>query len=264
MAGLPSPLSRAQGRDTGLRAPLYHQVYVALRGWIADGAYAPGARIPTEPELCRAFRVSRITVRRAIDELVRQGALVRRQGSGTFVREQGPEAASATDPREVARRVAGLGASTGVRDLRVEWVNADAETRAALELEEPARVHRSTRLRTRAGEPIGQVTVWLPEDVGRGVTRAALRRSTALEAIERTGHLAAAVDERIGAELAGLEAAARLGVPAGAPLVRVSRVVRDAAGRPIERVLALWRADAYEHRIAARRGRIDRHGWLAE
>ena len=247
-----------------VQAPLYHQVYVALRGWIADGAYPPGARLPTEPELCRAFRVSRITVRRAIGELVRQGMLIRRQGSGTYVAADGTSGKDATDARDVRRRVAGLGASTGIRDLEVAWIAADAETCAALELAAPARVHRSTRLRTRDGEPIGHVTVWLPEAVGRGLSRAELRRSTVLEAIERAGHRAAEVEERIGAELAGLEAATRLGIAAGVPLVRVSRVIRDACSRPIERVLALWRADAYEHSIAVRQGRVEGRAWLVE
>lgn len=251
-------------RPSGPRAPLYHGVYVALRGWIADGTYPPGARIPTEPELCRAFRVSRITIRRAIDELVREGTLRRRQGSGTFVREGSGAGRATGAARDVARRVAGLGASTGIRELRVEWVAADAATRAALELEAPARVHRSTRLRTREGERIGHVSVWLPEHVGLAVSRADLRRMTVLEAIERAGHRAASVDERIGAELADVEAAARLGVPAGAPLVRVSRVLRDERGRPIERVLALWRADAYEHRVAATLDRVEPRGWLTE
>jgi GntR family transcriptional regulator len=264
MAGL-ADLSRAtRSRDPALPAPLYHRVYVALRGWIADGSYAPAARIPTEPELCRAFRVSRITVRRAIDLLVREGLLARRQGSGTFVLAQGAAAAPRGEARALARRVASLGASTGLRDLEVAWVPADAETREALELEGPARVHRSTRLRTRGGEPIGHVTVWLPEHVGRRLGPSDLRRSTVLEALERAGFAPAAVDERVGAELAGLEAASRLEVAAGAPLLRVSRVVRDAGGRPIERVLALWRADAYEHRVLARRDRIDGRTWLAD
>lgn len=256
--------ARVRRTEPGVQAPLYHQVYVALRSWIAEGAYPPGARLPTEPELCRAFRVSRITVRRAIGELVQQGALIRRQGSGTYVAADGTSGNEATDASDVRRRVAGLGASTGIRDLEVAWIAADADICAALELAAPARVHRSTRLRTRGGEPIGYVTVWLPEAVGRGLSRAELRRSTVLEAIERAGHRAAAVDERIGAELAGLEAAMRLGIAAGVPLVRVSRVIRDASGRPIERVLALWRADAYEHSIAVRQGRIDSRAWLTE
>ncbi len=257
---MPAASPPARRRDPGLPAPLYHAVYVALRGWLTEGVYAPGERIPTEPELCRAFRVSRITVRRAVEQLVREGVLSRRQGSGTFVCRQEPGAAAGG----LSRRVAGLGASTGIRDLEIAWVAADAETQAALGLDGPGRVHRSRRLRTRGGEAVGDVTIWLPEDVGRQLTRAELRRSTVLEALERAGFAPAEVDERVGAELAGLEASARLGVAAGAPLLRVSRVVRDRGGRPIERVRSLWRADAYEHRLVTRRDRVEGRGWLID
>lgn len=262
MAPARSSMAAARRRDHALRSPLYHQVYVALRHWIGDGTYPPGSRIPTEPELCRAFGVSRITVRRAVAELVRQGALARRQGSGTFVRTPGqppPDAAS-----ELSRRVAGLGASTGLRDLAVEWVEADPATREALALPAGGRVQRSTRVRTRGGQPIGYVTVWLPEAVGRRVDPAALRRSTALEALEAAGFRPAEVEERIGVTLAGVEAAARLRIAVGEPLLRVARVVRNEAGRPIERVLALWRADAYEHAVTARRNPPACGRWLAE
>ena len=247
-----------------LPAPRYHQVYVALRGWIADGTYPPGARLPAEPELCRAFGVSRITLRRAVGELVGQGELVRRQGSGTFVSEASAARSLRSDLRELSRRVAGLGASTAVRDLRIDWVTADDVTCAALELRPAARVQRSSRVRLRDGVRIGFVTVWLPEAIGHRLGRAELRRSTVLESLERAGFRAAAAEQTIGAELAGLELARELGVPAGTPLVRVERVVRGDDGRPIERVLALWRADAYECRMTLERGPRGIAAWATE
>jgi len=247
-----------------LPAPRYHQVYVALRGWIADGSYPPGARLPAEPELCRAFGVSRITLRRAVGELVGQGALVRRQGSGTFVCEAPVTRTLKPDLRELSRRVAGLGASTAVRELRVDWVTADAETCAALELPPAARVQRSTRVRLRDGIRIGYITVWLPEAIGQRLGHAELRRSTVLESLERAGFRAAAAEQTIGAALAGLELAHALGVAAGTPVVRVERVVRGDDGRPIERVLALWRADAYEYRMTLERGPRGIAAWATD
>jgi len=56
-----------------------------LSGWIAEGRYRPGAKLPTESELMKEFGVSRIVVRAAVGRLVEQGALLRRQGSGTYV-----------------------------------------------------------------------------------------------------------------------------------------------------------------------------------
>lgn len=66
--------------------PLFAQVASALATAIASGELVPGQQIPTEPELSRVYGVSRITVRRSIDELCQRGMLVKRHGKGTFVR----------------------------------------------------------------------------------------------------------------------------------------------------------------------------------
>lgn len=68
------------------RIPMYAQLKASLLSDIASGAYAPGARIPAEPELGERYGVSRITVRKAIKELVDEGYLIKKQGKGTFVR----------------------------------------------------------------------------------------------------------------------------------------------------------------------------------
>jgi GntR family transcriptional regulator len=68
--------------------PLYQSVHRELRRRILSGAYAPGVCLPAERMLIAEFGVSLITVRRALDELVLDGLIERRQGVGTFVRER--------------------------------------------------------------------------------------------------------------------------------------------------------------------------------
>lgn len=248
-----------------LRAPRYHQVYVALRGWITDGRFAPGDRVPAEPELCEAFRVSRITVRRAIDELEAEGLLTRRQGSGTFVAERVPPPPVAMDLSQMSARVANLGRTTQVAELKAAWVRADPATVAALELEPGARVHKSSRVRVRDGERLGLVTAWLREDVGRCIRARDLRRHTVLELIERAGVRVDSAEQSIGASLAGIETARALEIAVGVPLVRIERVVREAGRRPVERVEALWRADSYQYRMHLRRSRRGGlSGWIPD
>ena len=65
--------------------PLYQQVIDIIKNEINSGAYKSGARIPNEFELAENYKVGRVTVRRAIEELVQQGYLTKRQGKGTFV-----------------------------------------------------------------------------------------------------------------------------------------------------------------------------------
>ena len=69
--------------DTSI--PLHQQLSEALRRDIQTGKYASGQKIPTEMELSQLYRVSRVTIRSALDSLVKEGLLVRKRGKGTFV-----------------------------------------------------------------------------------------------------------------------------------------------------------------------------------
>jgi GntR family transcriptional regulator len=74
--------------DDNSLTPLYQQVLEDIKAGIASGVYRPGNRIPSEPELSELYSVSRVTIRRAIEELVGEGYLTRRQGKGTYVNER--------------------------------------------------------------------------------------------------------------------------------------------------------------------------------
>ncbi len=66
-------------------SPLYRQLMQQLKNDIASGVYPIHGRIPSEQELCDTYQVSRVTVRKALSDLVRDGLLIRHQGKGTFV-----------------------------------------------------------------------------------------------------------------------------------------------------------------------------------
>lgn len=66
--------------------PLYKQLMDIIASQIKNGTYKPGEKIPTEPELAELYQVSRITVRRTVEELCTQGYLIKHQGKGTFVK----------------------------------------------------------------------------------------------------------------------------------------------------------------------------------
>ena len=71
--------------DRGSKEKLYVQIYSIVLEKIESGEWVSGDRIPPEDELCRIYDVSKVTVREAIQELVREGYLMRHQGKGTFV-----------------------------------------------------------------------------------------------------------------------------------------------------------------------------------
>jgi GntR family transcriptional regulator len=243
--GLP-PVRRAKD---GIGAPRYHQVYVTVRAWVQDGTYKPGAQIPTEPELGRIFGVSRITIRKAIDALVREGWLVRRQGRGTFARFPGGSRPVSIDMGSVLAQVSDLAALTGVRDRVVAEVDPDEETRAALALADGERVQRETHVRLLGDSPLGLITTFVPLDIASRLEGSASRDQPMFMLLAATGLRIASADQYLGATLAGVDAAQSLGVAVGAPLLRLVRVVKDERERPVERVVALYRADAYQYHL---------------
>ena len=85
--------------------PKHRAISEQLLNEIAAGKYAPSGRLPTEMQLVKRFQVSRPTVSRALRDLEAEGLIVRRPGSGTFVREDSPRASSA---RQLGSLVPGL------------------------------------------------------------------------------------------------------------------------------------------------------------
>jgi GntR family transcriptional regulator len=71
--------------------PLYRQLADILKSKIEAGEYSPGEKIPSEPELAKAYGLGRPTIRQALGMLVHEGRLSKRHGSGTFVREKQPD-----------------------------------------------------------------------------------------------------------------------------------------------------------------------------
>jgi len=139
--------------EKGSQNPLYQQLMRRLKNDVTAGVYPAGGRIPSEQALCDLYGVSRVTVRKAMLDLVQEGLLVRRQGKGTFVADERltrdlQHITSFTDA------CAGMGrtASSRVVDLRRE--PARPEDVARLHVPEDAEVIQLCRLRLCDNEPV--------------------------------------------------------------------------------------------------------------
>jgi GntR family transcriptional regulator len=143
--------------------PLHHQVYVDLRTALETGEFRIGERLPPERELARMYGCSLITIRRALDELSREGRLQRRQGRGTFAlapRLDVGVADSLSFTEEMQRR--GLDAETRLIAARPEA--ASEAVAAALELDPGSPTLYVERLRLAGGEPLLLEMVHLPAE----------------------------------------------------------------------------------------------------
>jgi GntR family transcriptional regulator len=242
--------------------PKARQVYLVLRERIADGGFDSGDALPPEQALAAAHNVSRITVRRALAELEREGLIDRRQGSGTFVNPRDVAKPVIADLADVLRNLVEMGKSTDVRLLAFGYQDAPAPIADALRLAPGERVQRSVRVRIIDREPFSHLTTYVPERVGMTYSERELASQPLLTLLERSGVSVDRATQEIGAVLASPEVANALDVEIGSALIALTRVVYDARGRGVEHLRALYRPDRYAFRMDLERtGERDGRRW---
>ena len=259
------PTLRRTEPEGAVPLPLYHRVYVVLRQQIAEGRWEPDAAMPGEHDLSDAFKVSRITIRRALDRLERENLITRRRGSGTFAQPGGDIAPVRQNLTGLLENLLVMGLKTSVRVLDFAYRPAPAEVAAALEIAPRTIVQKAVRVRAQRDEPFSYLTTWVPEDIGRSYKRSDMARRPLLALLEEAGYAASRADQVISARLADTHVAAELGMEVGAALLYVRRTVRDPADRVVEYIQALYRPELYEYHMGMKR--ISRSGksiWSAE
>jgi GntR family transcriptional regulator len=233
--------------DSRLPTPLYHQIYLILRDKIRDEVYGNGASLPSELELMRQYGVSRITAKRALDELAADGLVVRARGRGTRVRFDPPAPPIRASVEGLLENLLTMGLQTEVALLEFDYVPAAPDVAAALECPPGTVVQRAVRIRRIKGEPFSHLTTYVPESIGRSYSRHDLASKPLLALLERMGVEVSRAEQTISAKLADAQVARLLGVEVGSALLRISRVVRDQSGRPVEFITGLYRPDRYQY-----------------
>lgn len=239
--------------DMNGRVPLYHQIFLILRNRIYSGALGPGDLVPGEQELCGEFGVSRITAKRALNELADAGLVVRERGRGTRVVMRPPAPAVTSSIEGWLENISLMGAATEARVLDFAYMPANEEIASALELGSGADVQRAERVRLLDGEPMSFLVTYVPGAIGRHYERADLETTPLLQLLERAGVNVASARQTISAALADDYVASSLNIRPGAPLIEVRRVVRDARERPVEYIRVLYRPDLYRYEMSMRR-----------
>lgn len=233
------------GLDEQSRAPLYQQLRRALRDAIEDNRLAAEEALPPERELAEQFGISRITVRKALDSLVGEGMLTRRQGAGTFVAARGES--------RVEKHFSKLSSFTEdmiSRGRKPEsvWLSRASgsvtpEEALTLGLSPGAKVYRFNRIRYADGEPMAveHSTIagfCLPSELEVG--------DSLYQALDRHDARPARALQRLRAVLFTGERAKLLGVDDGAPGLFIERRGFLKDGRPVEVTRSYYRGDAYD------------------
>jgi GntR family transcriptional regulator len=233
--------------STSSPIPLYHRVNAVIRQRVADGAYPPGSKIPTEDELVAEFGVSRATVRQAVGALVDDGVVSRRQGRGTFVLEQEPKAMGQVFTGSLMDLI-GEVRRTRMSDVAIEHgVAIPAVIAEQLQLPEPkGTVIRRTRLRDDVA--FSYTVNYLGPEVGPKVTKKLLSSSSLMDLLEKQGHPIESARQTIRAQLADVEVSEALSISLASAVLFAERLNLEKDGSPIEFVKSWYRGDLYEFR----------------
>jgi GntR family transcriptional regulator len=243
----------ATSQDT----PLYSRVETVLGAEIADGVLQAGDQLPTEDSLIARFEVSRITVRRAIQNLVGRGLIEIRRGIGTFV--AAPRIThELTELSGFVEDMHALGRKPTARVVATEVVPADATVASRLQLTKGQRVVKIRRVRLADRVPISFDETYLPLEIGKKVISHNLKVEPIFSLLERKYDIPLIEAEyQLEAVAAEGEVALALRVKEGSPIFRIERTSYTTGNRPVDYEKLYYRGDLvrFVTRLARKKSR---------
>ncbi len=230
--------------------PLYFQLARDLRQQIAGGRLKPGEALPAEERLCELYGVSRITVRRAIDDLIAEGLVARRRGVGTFVAQ----------PQQATRSVSLVGslyeALAYPKNIAIEVLQhsekaAPKRVAELLELQHKTLLFELQVLSRVEHTPFAMTHFYLPADIGAQLKPAELGAGTPVARLveKLLGEKVVRAEQTVEPESADARLAKLLEIPRGTAVLHVLRTYFSASGRPVEVAAVRYRPDQYRLRV---------------
>jgi GntR family transcriptional regulator len=229
--------------------PRYLQIAEALRRELRG----EGERIPSEHQLCARYKVSRPTIRQALDVLVQEGRLYRHAGRGTF--------STPTPGGDRKLRVIGsvddmiaLGDESWFKLITREVVRVPANIAQALRLPPGSEAYRVTGVRHADVGPFQHVTAYLPLAIGKALSDEDLSKTSLIGAIERQlGVPIKVLDQVTDAVLAPRHVAELLQVRSRTPLLLFERTYFAVSGEPVEHAISYQAGRRYPFRVVLAR-----------
>ena len=226
------------------RGPRYQQLRRHIAAAIGAGELTPGEHLPPERDLAERAGVSRVTVRKAVAQLVAEGLVEQRQGAGSFVRapaERLQQSLSSLVSFTETMQARGIVSTSRILDRGI-FTPHPAEI-VGLGLSPQEKVARIERLRSAGETPIALERSSLPRDI---LPRPEAVQQSLYEVLRRDGTAPTRALQRVTAENLSAEDAALLRLPEGAAALRIVRTAYLASGRPVELTSGLYRSDIYD------------------
>lgn len=224
--------------------PLYHQLEEAIRSDIKSGVLKHDQLIPSEREYASLYGISRMTVRQAINNLVNEGLLYRKKGTGTFVNKQKVEQVLST-LTSFSEDMYERGFTPSSKLLSYDEIPADRTVAEKLQVEEGTPVLRMERLRLADQLPMALEVAFMPIHLTEGLKEEQAKDSL-YSFIE--DKLSLRIDEayqELEAEAATDHVAAHLDIEPDSPVLKITRITYLENAVPFEYVRSSFRADRY-------------------
>ncbi|MEO6298568.1 MAG: GntR family transcriptional regulator [Paracoccaceae bacterium] len=241
---LPDPIFAPDHWYRASHGPRYVQLYRHIAAAIGSGALEHEAQLPPERDLAGMAEVSRVTVRKAVAQLVDDGLLEQRRGAGTFVRPQPPKLEhSLSALLSFTEYMRQRGKTSSSQILRRGLFLPSPDEQMALGLAGIDRVARVDRLRSADGLPMALEWSSLPQDI---LAEPEKVETSLYDVLRARGNAPTRAVQRITAVNLTTQDAQLMHLPDGAAVLRIDRTAYLPSGRPIEFTRGLYRSDIYD------------------
>ena len=234
--------------DPDSPTPLYYQLYTMLHDAISSGELPRGARIPSEKELAANFDVSRITARRALDELALKNMVARHRGRGTFVDYRYQPDTIHAPLNELMQSIDHMFRDTKVKVVDLSFDEPPPDIAEGFNAAEGEKLCYQTRVRSKQNVPFAHYVIWT-RGIPKKITRSKLETTPRLEIFKDYGIRVSRVEQFLSAEGASPEVAKLLGISTAKPLLKLVRLSYGTDGALCDNLTALYNPDLFIYKM---------------
>ncbi len=234
--------------DPNSPTPLYYQLYTMLHDAISGGQLESGSKMPSEKELAGAFGVSRITARRALDELALKNMVARHRGRGTFVDYEYQSEPIHAPLSDLMESLDHMGRDTKVKVLELEVMQPTTRIGRLFEAADDETLCHCVRVRSNKSIPFAFYVTWT-RGFDKTLTRAKLESRPRMRFFKDFGIKISKVEQYLSAEGASVEVAEALGVGTGKPLLKLVRRSLASDGKLLDHLTALYNPDLFRYKV---------------
>jgi GntR family transcriptional regulator len=236
--------------QTEAPTPLYYQMYTLLKNRILDGSIPHGTQMPTEQQLAEAFSVSRITAKRAMDELADEELVERRRGKGTHVTHHYEPETVEAPLLGMLEKLTSMGRKTRVKVLDVGKLVPPGDIQVDLGLESGEKAHRVVRVRfSEDGTAFAHHISWTL-GIKSGFTERELEKRVRLDILRDNGIEVHRIDQYLGASAAPDFVARELGMKEGDPVLTLTRRSYTADGKVVDVLYCHYHPKRFQYRMS--------------